>query len=95
MTVYFADPHSPWQHGINEHTNDLLRKYLPKGRDVSGFIQEELDAMTWILNPQPRKSLNFRCPAELFILDAFDFRQRHAALFVLGNRNHLSYAEFT
>jgi IS30 family transposase len=85
MTVYFADPHSPWQRGINEHTDGLLRQYLPKGSDVSGFTQEELDAITWTLNSRPRKSLGFRCPAELFTTDAFDFRPHHAALFALGH----------
>jgi IS30 family transposase len=85
VKVYYADPHNPWQRGINENTNGLLGQYFPKGSDLSGFTQEELDAVAWQLNTRPRKSLGFKCPAELFAADAFDFRHHHASLFALGH----------
>lgn len=84
VKVYVADPHSPWPRGINENTNGLLRQYLPQGSDVRVFSQEVLDEMAWRLNTRPRKSRQFKCPAELFTPDAFDFKQHHAALFALG-----------
>ena len=84
VKVYFADPHSPRQRGINGNTNGLLRRYLPKGSDLSGYTRKAPDAIAGKLNTRPRKSLGFKCPAELFTPDAFDFRQHHVALFALG-----------
>jgi IS30 family transposase len=66
VRVYFCDPQNPWQRGTNENTNGLLRQYLPKGVDISGYSQAQLNAVARTLNERPRKTLGFRTPAEMF-----------------------------
>ena len=59
IQVFFCDPQSPWQRGSNENTNGLLRQYMPKGIDISGYSQLQLNAIARQLNERPRKTLGF------------------------------------
>jgi IS30 family transposase len=66
LDVYFAQPYCAWQRGTNEHTNGLLRQYLPKGTDLRGVSWQELESYTRQLNDRPRQRLGYRTPAEVF-----------------------------
>jgi transposase InsO family protein len=65
IDIYFCDPHSPWQRGINENTNGMLRQYFPKGTDLGIHSAADLDWVAQELNDRPRKRLAFRKPIEL------------------------------
>lgn len=63
-TIYFADPHSPWQRGLNENTNDILRFFYPKGTNFLKVSEEELQYVVNLINTRPRKCLDYLSPLE-------------------------------
>lgn len=75
MSIYFADPGTPSQRGLNEHSNGLLRKDgLPKQMDFNQVDQAFVSAVASKRNHIPRKSLNYQTPLEVF-LSYMDDRQ--------------------
>ncbi|WP_020405034.1 IS30 family transposase [Hahella ganghwensis] len=64
---YFADPYSAWQRGTNENLNGLIRQYFPKKTDFRHVTDQEVQKVVNRLNHRPRKSLNYRTPAEVFL----------------------------
>ncbi len=67
IKYYFCDPYSSWQRGLNEHTNGLIRQYIPKKSSFDNISQEEIVTIANKLNHRPRKSLGYKTPFEVFM----------------------------
>ena len=64
--VFFANPYCAWERGLNEHTNGLVRQYIPKSMSLKGISQEKVAEIEKNLNTRPRKVLNYKTPTEVF-----------------------------
>lgn len=65
VEIYFGDPGSPGQRGLNENSNGIVRKDLPKSTDLSIHTQDELNRIASKWNSIPRKSLDYQTPNEV------------------------------
>lgn len=66
---YFAHPYHSWERGLNEHSNGLIRQYLPKKTDFTKVHKDEIVRIQDKLNHRPRKVLNYKTPYEVFFKD--------------------------
>jgi IS30 family transposase len=62
---YFAHPYHSWERGLNEHTNGLVRQYVPKSTDFDKVSTEDIRKVEDLLNDRPRKVLKFSTPLEI------------------------------
>ena len=65
LSVYFCDPRSPWQRPTNEHTNGMLRRWLPKSTNLN-IGQIPLSIIEDNLNLMPRRLHNWHSPHDLY-----------------------------
>lgn len=65
-TVYFADPHAPWQKGSIENINGIIRQYIPNGSSFDNVSQKFIKRVQDKINSRPREKLNFLTPEECF-----------------------------
>jgi len=55
--MYFAHPYSSWERGTNENINKMIRRFIPKGVDISMFSHKEIARIQNWINNYPRKIL--------------------------------------
>ena len=67
--VYYTDPYSSWQKGMNENCNGILRRFIPKGTDLNTISQYKLETILEKINGKPRKILNFTSAEKMFNIE--------------------------
>ncbi len=64
--VYFAHPYTSCEKGSVERHNGLIRRFIPKGRRIDSFSDEQICQIEVWCNSLPRKILGYSTPDELF-----------------------------
>ena len=64
VPAYFCDPYSSWQKGGVEQANKMIRRFIPKGADLTLYSDDDVRYIINILNNKPRKLLNYATPME-------------------------------
>ena len=64
--VYFTHPYSSGERGTNEKQNSLVRRFIPKGKDISAVPEYVVQKVQDWINRLPRRLLGYHTPEELF-----------------------------
>jgi IS30 family transposase len=62
---YFAHPYAPWERGINENINGLIRQYVPKKTSFDDVDDTKIQHIMDRLNNRPRKTNGYKTPIQI------------------------------
>ena len=62
--VFYAHPFSSFERGSNENANRIIRRFIPKGADISAFTKLQIRGIEQWMNDLPRKILDGLSAAE-------------------------------
>lgn len=64
VKIYFCHPYHSWEKGEVENTNGRIRKYIPKGSNISSYSRSFIKNLEDRLNRKIMACLNYRTPWE-------------------------------
>lgn len=65
VEIYFCHPYHSWEKGSVENTNRYIRRFLPKGTNLSRVSKEEITEIEIYLNNRFMECLEFKTPKEV------------------------------
>jgi transposase, IS30 family len=65
-TVYYAHPYSAWERGSNEVANKLIRRFIPKGANISKYSHQDIRRIERWINNYPRRIFDYKTANEVY-----------------------------
>lgn len=63
---YYAHPFSAWERGSNENNNKLIRRFVPKGTDISKLTNKDIKRIEHWMNNYPRRMFGYKTANEIY-----------------------------
>lgn len=63
--VYYAHPYRSGERGSNENANRLIRRFIPKGTDITPISEEYIQKIENWINNYPRAMFNYKSTNEI------------------------------
>lgn len=80
--VFYCNPSAPYEKGSAEHNHEFIRRFIPKGEDLSPYSQDDISLMMDHINSYVRGSLGDKSPYEMFAFlygkEVLDLLGRHS-----------------
>ncbi len=74
LQTFFCDPYAPWQKGGIENAIGRMRRLIPRKTDLATISHRRFTALLQAYNATPRKCLDFKTPAEIFLQHLLHFK---------------------
>ena len=62
---YYTHPYSAFERGSNEVANKLIRRFIPKGADISKYKNDEIKRIEYWINNYPRKIFGYMSSSKM------------------------------
>jgi transposase, IS30 family len=63
---YYAHPYSSWERGSNEVANKLIRRFVPKGSNISNLTKTDIQRIEHWMNNYPRRMFGYSTANEIY-----------------------------
>lgn len=67
VKIYFCHPYHSWEKGSIENANKAIRKFIPKGSDLSKYTPEFIQSLEEHLNGRYMECLKYKTSQEMLI----------------------------